>query len=142
MFAIPFCLTLLKGTKRSDVMLQVVTFHAKENCISLTFPLQTDTQTLPTAPWCAVDTKLGCIRLTLKPSSAFTAQVLLDDLNRFSSTYPPQPPRTLSHMLKDGGEGEGEAGVRRHDAIAALRDTTFRVKRSSGVIEGYAKPFR
>ena len=124
-----------QGAKRSDVL------------------LLTDTQTLSTAPWCTVDTKLGCIRfvhardvscvlrntlgrLTLKPSSAFAAEVLLDDLYRLCSTHPPLPPRSLSHMFFDGGDSGN--GIRSYDAVAALRDVTFKVQRSTGVIDGCA----
>ena len=126
-----------QGAKRSDVL------------------LQTDTQTLSTAPWCTVDTKLGCIRfvhacdvwcalcnifvrLTLKPTSALAAEVLLDDLYRLTSAHPSPPPRSLSHMFFDGGEPGN--GLRGYDAVAALRDVTFRVQRSTGVIDGCAAP--
>jgi hypothetical protein len=84
--------------------------------------------------WCVVCDAF--FRLTLKPSSAFAAEVLLDDVNRLSSTYPPLPPRSLCHMLSTA-EG-GDDRLRGYDAIAALRGVTFRVKRSSGAVEGCA----
>jgi hypothetical protein len=73
------------------------------------------------------------IRLTLKPGSAFAAEVLLDDLDRLRCCHPPLPPRSLAHLFSPACEPE--LAPRHCDALAALRGTTFKVKRSSGAVD-------